>query len=103
MDSTGQSVPKGTWTPWAIIVCQLYAPMTRYSPRRASAQRLSEMACDGCIEAMTPKELKRAKSEGATTCACSMRWRGHTILVDATLSGPTCRVAGFLSDIVQIS
>src|ERR1043166_4204540 len=62
MDSTGQSVPNGTWTPCAIIVCQLYAPITRYSPRRSSAQRLSEMACDGCIEAMTRRMQKNLRA-----------------------------------------
>ena len=55
MGSTGQSVPKGTATPCAMNVCHEYAPSTRYSPRRSCAQRLSEMACAGCIEASTPK------------------------------------------------
>src|SRR5215212_3231246 len=75
MGSTGQSVPKGTWTPNARILCHAYAPCTRYSPNLSCAQRLSEMACEGCIEAMTPKSRKRAKSRGETTCACSTRWR----------------------------
>ena len=45
-------------------------------PSRASAQRRSSLACEGCIEAITPSSAKRATSCFRTTWACSIRSRG---------------------------
>jgi hypothetical protein len=34
---------------------------------------MSDVSCDGCMEAITCNRANLAKSEAATTCACSMR------------------------------
>ena len=36
---------------------------------------MSEVSCDGCMEAITCSRAKRGMSDSATTCACSMRSR----------------------------
>ena len=53
-------------------------------PRRASAQRMSSLACEGCIEAITPSSAKRRTSSLRTTCACSIRSRGSRALGDGS-------------------
>ncbi len=55
--------------------CHAYAPASRCDPMRASAQGMSDVACVGCIEAMTPSSAKIGMSDSATTCACSIRQR----------------------------
>ena len=57
-------------------------------PSRASAQRMSSLACDGCIEAITPSSANRRTSSLRTTWACSIRSRG------SRASGTACARRG---------
>ncbi len=51
----------------------------RSGPSRAGANNMSLMACEVCIEAITPSAAKRGMSASATTWACSIRKRGSAI------------------------
>ena len=43
--------------------------------QKASARSRSEGACENCTEHATPSSAKRPTSSGASSCACSIRWR----------------------------
>ena len=62
-----------TFIPADRVSAQAYASFDRSGPSRFSAQRMSFVSCEGCMEAIICNSPKRTMSSGATTCACSMR------------------------------
>src|SRR5207237_385502 len=74
--STAKSVPNATRAPASSSLRHAYAPSSaRACPIRSSAQRMSLVACVGCMLAIAPSRAKRGMSAASSTCACSMRWR----------------------------
>ena len=49
-------------------------------PRSRPARSRSEVACTGCIEAITPSAAKRGRSASSRHCTCSMRGRSSASL-----------------------